>query len=121
MSCITIGLFPYIIFKDFWKVIYNRIYHHINHNHILADNQFGFKPASSTDIATYNLTKHILTALNNKSVVGGIFCDFHKSFDCVNYGILLSKMAFYGVSGKANNLIKSYVQERCHRTMVDYG
>ena len=42
----------------FEKVIYNRIYHHINHNHILADNRFGFRPASSTGIATYNLTKH---------------------------------------------------------------
>ena len=48
--------------KIFEKVIYNRIYHHINHNHILADNQVGFRPASSTDTATYNLTKHILTA-----------------------------------------------------------
>ena len=48
--------------KIFEKVIYSRIYHHINHNHILADNQFGFRPASSTDTATYNLTKHILTA-----------------------------------------------------------
>jgi hypothetical protein len=41
-------------------------------------------------------------------VVGGIFCDLHKEFDCVNYDILLSKMEFYGISDKASNLIKSY-------------
>ena len=44
--------------KIFEKVIYNRIYHHINYNHILLNEQFGFRHASSTDIASYNLTKN---------------------------------------------------------------
>ena len=54
-------------------------------------------------------------------MVGGIFCDLHKAFECVNYDILMSKMAFCGISGKANNLITSYLQERCQRTLADYG
>jgi hypothetical protein len=69
---------------------------------------------------TLRLTINILTALNNKLLVGGIFCDLHKAFDCVNHDVLLSKMEFYGISGKANNLIKSYLQGRCQRTLVDY-
>ena len=69
---------------------------------------------------SYNLTKNILTALNNKLLVRGIFCDLHKAIDCVNYDILLSKMGFNGISGKANNLIKSYLQNRRQRTLVDY-
>jgi hypothetical protein len=96
--------------KIFEKVIYDIIYHHINYNHILVDEQFGFRHASSTDIASYNLTINILTALNNKLLVGGIFCELHKAFDCVNCDILLSKMEFYGISGKANNLIKPYLK-----------
>ena len=28
-------------------------------------------------------------------------------------------MEFYGISGKANNLIKSYLQDRCQRVLVD--
>ena len=106
--------------KIFEKVIYNRIFHHINYNHILVNEQFGFRHASSTDIASYNLTKNILSALNNKLLVGGIFCDLHKAFDCVNHDILLSKVEFYGISGKAKDLIKSYLQGRCQRTLVDY-
>ena len=35
--------------------------------------------------------------------------------------LIMTKMVFYGISGKANNLIKSYLQERCQRTFVDYG
>ena len=104
--------------KIFEKVIYNRLYHHIDNNHILVNEQFGFGHTSSTDIASYNLTKDILTALNNKLLVGGIFCDLHQAFDCVNYDILLSKMEFYCMSGKANNLIKSYLQDRYQRILV---
>jgi len=106
--------------KIFEKVIYNRIFHHINYNHILVNEQYGFRHASSTDIASYNLTKNILSALNNKLLVGGIFCDLHKAFDCVNHDILLSKVEFYSISGKAKELIKSYLQGRCQRTLVDY-
>jgi len=103
----------------FERVIYNRLYHHINTNHILINEQFGFRHASSTDTATYTLTKNILTALNNKLLVGGIFCNLQKAFHCVTHNILLSKIEFYGVSGKANNLIISYLQNRYQRVLVD--
>jgi len=65
------------------------------------------------------LTKNILTALSNKLLVGGILCDLYKAFDFVNHDILLSKMEFYGISGKANNLIKSYLHDRHQRVLVD--
>jgi hypothetical protein len=88
-------------------------------NHILIEEQFGFRHTLSTDNASHFLTKNILTALNNKLLVGGIFCDLHKVFDCVNHDILLSKIEFYGISGKANSLIKSYLQDRYQRVLVD--
>jgi hypothetical protein len=105
--------------KIFEKEIYKRLYHHIKRNHILADEQFGFKYGLLTDIASFHLTNNILTALKNKLLVGGIFCDLQKAFDSVDYNVLLSKMEFYGISGKAYNLIKSYLLQRYQRVLVD--
>jgi len=51
----------------------------------------------------------MLSARNNKLLVG-IFCELEKACDCVTYNILLLKLEFYGIIGKANALIKSYLK-----------
>ena len=86
--------------KVFERIIYDRLLQHIETNNILTDEQFGFKTFSSTEKAFYKLIDGILDALNNKMMVGGIFCDLQKAFDCVNHSILLTKLKFYGITGK---------------------
>jgi hypothetical protein len=39
----------------------------------------------------YKLINEVLNALNNKQIVGDIFCDLTKAFDCVDHDILISK------------------------------
>ena len=72
---------------------------HFETNNILAVQQFGFRTSSSTEKASYKLIDDILNALNNRMMVGGIFCDIQKAFDCVNHNILLTKLEFYGKTG----------------------
>jgi len=83
-----ISLLP-VFSKIFEKVLYKRLYYHLTLNNILVKEQFGFGCNSSTEIAIYTLLNNILSSFNNRIIVGGLFCDLQKAFDCVNYDILL--------------------------------
>ena len=56
--------------------------------------------------------------MNNKLLVGGIFCDLEKAFGCVNHDILLSKLKFYGINDKDFQLYQSYLSNRYCRTAI---
>jgi hypothetical protein len=105
--------------KVFEKMIYSRLLQHVTINNILVEKQFGFRTSSSTDKASYKLTDEILNALNNRMMVGGIFCDLQKAFDCVNHNILLTKLEFYGITGIAYKLIKSYLEGIYQRVVLN--
>jgi len=92
--------------------MYIRLITHITSNNIFTNSQFDFRKKWSTDKAAYKLINDILIALNNKRIVGGIFFDLEKAFDCVTHDILLAKMEYYGIRGVIYTLIKYYLQNR---------
>jgi hypothetical protein len=57
--------------------------------------------------------------MDERKEVGGIFCDLQKVFDCVNHNILLTKLKFYGVTGRTLRLIKSYLEGRYQKVVLD--
>ena len=71
--------------KIFERLIFNRLSAHFETTGILVREQYGFRNKHSTEQATFSLINSILTALNNSQIVGGIFCDIQKAFDCVKH------------------------------------
>jgi len=64
--------------KVFEKLIYNRLYTHIETKSIIVQEQFGFRMQHSTEQAAFFLINNSLTAINITQVAGGIFCDLQK-------------------------------------------
>ena len=105
--------------KIFKKVMQNRLMEHVTKYIILSVEQYGFQRKLTTENATYTLINAILNAMNNKLTIGGLFCDIEKAFDCVNHDILLSKLEFYGKTGKNITLYKHYLYNRFQRVSVN--
>jgi hypothetical protein len=98
--------------KALENIFYDRLLKHTETNNILSVDHFGLRTSSSTAKASYKLIDDILNVLNNRMVVGGIFYDLQKAFYCVNPGILVTKLEFYGIAGITHKLIISYLQGR---------
>jgi len=100
------------------KIIYKRLYSYLNDNNMLVDDQYGSREKLSAKTATYTLINNVLSSLDRRNLVGGLFCDLQKAVDCVNHEILFAKIKFYGISGIANKLMRSYLENRYQRTSM---
>jgi hypothetical protein len=61
----------------------------------------------------------VLNTLNNKQILGSIFCDLTKAFDCVGLDILISKIERYGIICKGKELFQPYIKGRYQRVQID--
>jgi hypothetical protein len=92
------------------KAMYNQLLNHLKKYSIIVEEEFGFRADSAAGDAIYKLINESLQALNSKSEVGSIFFYLEKAFDCLNHDILMSKLQFYGINGKAKLWFESYLK-----------
>jgi hypothetical protein len=72
-----------------------------------------------TEKAAFNLLHEIYDALNTRIIVRGIFYDIKNAFDCVDLGILLSKLKFYGIRGEFLSVIYTYLEGRYQKLQIN--
>jgi len=101
------------------RIIFKRLCKYLNDNNILVGDQYGFREKLSIETAIYTLLNNVLSSFDRRNLVGGLFCDLQKAFDCINHEIILAKMKFYGISGIANTLMELYLENRYQRVSVN--
>ena len=101
-----------IFSKIFEKCMYTRIYSFLNKYMLIYKRQFGFRAAHSTNHALASLVEYIKEKIDNDNYVCGVFIDLQKAFDTVDHDILIRKLEYYGIRGKANDWLKSFLYER---------
>ena len=110
--------FLMMISKILETIMYKRLVQHLESNNILTTVQFGFRKDVHIEDAVFFLLNNIITFLDKRQHVGGIFCGLTKAFDCVNHYILLNKLHYYGIRGTCFYWFKSYLQNRRQRVCL---
>lgn len=113
-----VSLLP-CIGKILEKLLYTRVMKFLSKQEILSDNQYGFRPGSSTEIAATNMVNLFQDALDEGKVSAAIFIDLSKAFDAIDHNIMFEKLSLYGIRGQTLLIIKNYFHNRNQYTYID--
>lgn len=100
------------------KILAKRIIKFLESNNLLANSQHGFRHNKSTMSALLSILDVIYSQLDKNNNVIALFVDLTKAFDCVDHEVLLKKIELYGLRGKCNDLLRSYLFNR--KQFVNY-
>ena len=115
-----VSLLP-ICSKIFEKLIFDSIYDFIDKNNHFNNNQSGFRPSESCIHQLIAFTRNIFSAFDaNLSLeVRDVFLDLSKVFERVWHDGLLYKLKSNGIGGNLFKLIKSFLNNRCQRVVLN--
>jgi hypothetical protein len=88
-------------------------------NEILTDMQFGFRKNKSTSSALIELTNNVLKAFNDGKCVLGVFLDFSKAFDTLDFKVLKRKLHNLNFNELAVNWIINFLTNRKQLTIIN--
>ena len=94
------------------RIMYNRVYNHLDSTGHRYEKHFGFQINNSTEHAMPQLTHDITSSFAKGENILGVFIDLSKAFDTVDHQILIKKLQYYGIHGTALEWFKSYLSNR---------
>ena len=107
-----------IISKSLEKIIKASIETHIINNNILSDFQHGFRRNYSTSTNLVEFTNDLANIANQSKAISIIYTDLRKAFDSVPHDLLILKLRRYGITGRTERWLKSFLESRQQRVCV---
>ena len=101
-----ISILPKIFSKLVNKIIFPLC------NHILINEQHGFRPKRSTITNLCLFKNSILDSFVDKAQIDVIYTDFEKAFDRVNHSLLIYKLKLYGFRDPLLSWLNSFLINR---------
>ena len=108
-----------VLSKLYEKIAHDQLIDFLQSNKKLTKNQFAFRKLHSTITSLIGVSDHWYSNIDNKKANFALFLDLKKAFDTVDHEILISKLAKYGVKGRENNWLKSYLTNRSQYCSID--
>ena len=102
--------------KVFEKVLLNQLDKFSQE--ILSPYLCGFRKGYSTQHALFNLFQNWQKCLDKSGVVGTLLMDLSKAYDCISPGLLVAKLAAYGLDTDSLRLLYNYLTQRKHRVRI---
>ena len=99
-----------VLSKLYEKIAHDQLIDFLQSNKKLTKYQFAFRKLHSTITSLIGVSDHWYSNIDNKKANFALFLDLKKSFDTVDHEILISKLAKYGVKGRENDWLKSYLK-----------
>ena len=101
------------------KIMYDRLYSFLEKKESLYEHQLIFRNNRSTTYALIQITESIRKTCDNGLYSCGVFLDLKKGFDTVNHKLLLSKVEYCGIRGKAKEWFRFFIHNRQQFTSID--
>lgn len=107
-----ISLLP-CLSKIFEKLMFTRIYSHLNNHSLLTPKQSGYRPGHNTEIQLAYLTDRLYRSLDSENDYTIIYLDISRYFEKIWHEGLLAKCDVeFGIRGKHLEWLKSYLSDR---------
>ena len=94
------------------RVVCNQLMHYLLSHGVLCDEQYGFRPGSSTESAMLDAVSYITRSIDQGMISCLTTADTSKAFDSVPHGRLLDKLGWYGVDA---HWFMDWLQDRHQR------
>ena len=108
-----------IVVKILERVVHKHVMNFLTEEHLLCENQHGFRKYRSCLTQLLQLLHHWFAVLDKRGAVDVAFLDFAKAFDKVSHPHLFSKLQSHGIKGQLFEWIKNFLLRRNQRVVIN--